>query len=120
MIDQLCLIIIAILGFVILFSIFDNGDNKSDQNLEHMLGGEYKYDDYKNDIRVNINTDNYDDPYYNDYGCRSTKCMRRRFWYGDTPYIWGNWTRYPKVPYYIGLHNWYRDTYAIPYYWFYG
>lgn len=104
----------AILGFVILFSVF----TPTNHNQEHMLGN-YKNEDYTNDINLNVNIDSYDN-YYNDYGCRSSNCTRRRFWYGDTPYIWNNWTRYPKYPYYIGLYNWYRDTYAMPYYWYYG
>lgn len=34
--------------------------------------------------------------------------------FGYTPFIWNNGTRQPKSwwPYYLGLHNWYSDSYG--------
>lgn len=112
-------IVIMMIGFILLFNMISPDEQ---EHKEHMLV-EYndKINDNTNDIQLTVNTNRYEDPYYYNYGCQSNNCMRRKFWYGDTPFIWNNGTRYPKAPYYyIPMHNWYRDTYALPYYWFYG
>jgi hypothetical protein len=84
---------------------------------EHMLGENSKDN---NDINIRINNDNYgNDDYYN-YGCNSRWCRRRSYWYGDTPFTFNNWSRYPTYggwPYYQAIHNWYRNY--NPYYWYY-
>lgn len=111
-------ILVAIVGFIVFYSL-TNQDNS--EQKEHMLAGYTgeNYQDNAKDIKLTVNVDRNNDPYYYDYGCRSYNCNRRRFWYGDTPFIWNNGTRWPRAPYYTALHDWYRDTYAYPNYWFY-
>lgn len=100
----LFIITITIL-FIIMFNMFL--PNRSYD--EHMLGE--TGNNTTQDINITVNGDSYD-PY--EYGCESRWCRKRSLFYGDTPFIWNNWSRYPtwNWPYYAYLYNWYYDSYG--------
>lgn len=119
--EKILYIIIFTVIIVCLLNMIYPVCKQNDKQTEHMAT-EYVDTQNTNDIKVTVNLDKYEDdyydPYYYDNGCRSYGCKRRRFWFGDTPFIWNNATRWPKYPYYAGIYDWYRDTYALPYYWY--
>lgn len=107
-------LIITLIVFLILFKVIVPD---SEQTKEIFV---VDSTDKNNDINITVNTDRYYDDYYNgynnSYGCNSYNCRRRSYWYGNTPFIWNNGTRYPRWrrPYYAYVHDWYRDTYSYP------
>lgn len=82
------------------------------------------------DVYLTVDTEKYIDPVYTcDQDCDGVTCgspyCRANYynyydwWYGYTPFAWGNSTRRPRAPYYSYIYNWYRDTYGYPYYYWY-
>ena len=114
-------IILALIFFLVAFKIII--PEQGEQNTsEHMLGSfTNRPVDRPEDINITINTENTSRDYYDGYGCSSPHCARRSFWYGDTPFVWNNGTRVPRWrwPYYAYIHDWFRDTYAYPYPYYY-
>ena len=118
-------LLLAILLFYVIFKMMVPECNCD--KPEHMLGSVNQAQAQAqdpNDINITINTEKYSQGGYGygyGHGCDSYHCRNRSPWYGDTPFPWGNGTRYPRWgwPYYAHIHNWYRDTYAWPWPYYY-
>lgn len=104
------IILVFVIAYILDYIIFDyfnfDFDNESKQGEEHMQGDfegalTHQYIDSSRPQEVDLINTNYN-------------VVITTPWYADTPFPWGNGTRYPRwgwPPYYDYFSNWYTDSF---------
>lgn len=112
-------VVLLIVIFFILFQNMTNIETNEIDSREHMYSGSLTQlvSRGPEDLYLTVNTEKYVPEYNYRYDCRNSPYCYKNRWYNSTPFVWNNPTRWPKMPYYTYIHNWYRDTYSEPY-WF--